>query len=211
MMPALRNLLRQRPALAALPVAVLLLGLWTLWAWWHSPDRAAAAFAAAVARGDTSAMIALADPSEVKYLGLTPANVRDLLTDADRSPDGLRLLNLHEIDDGHGRVLYEAILSDSTGRALPNVRSHQPGMQHSVANGIISAYRSNGRWCINLSDFLGGIARSRYPGEYQNLFVRHGLPDALLDQADGYWLSWEGERVDPETLHPTDGNSPTRS
>lgn len=206
MMSALKNLLRQRPALAALPAAALLLGLWAFWGWWHSPGRAAAAFAAAVERRDTNAMIAMADPSEVKYLGLTPANVRLLLDDAARSPGGLHLLNLHEIDDGHGRVLYESVFADSTGRALPNVRSHQPGNQHSVASGTLSAYRVDGRWRLNLSDFLRGVALSRYPGEYHTLFVRHGLPDALLDQADGYWLSWEGVRVDPETLHPSSGS-----
>lgn len=156
-------------------------------------------------------MIAMADPSEVKYLGLKPGNVRDLLEDSARSSGGLRLMNLHEIDDGLGRVLYQAILTNFTGRALPNVRSHQPGMQHSVANGVVSAYRVDGHWCVNLSDFLGGVARSRYPGDYHTLFVRHGLPDAVLDQADGYWLSWEGVRVDPETLRPSSGVRPSGS
>lgn len=211
MMSTLKNLLRQRPALAALPIAVLLLGFWALWAWWHSPGRAVAAFAAAVERGDTGAMIAMADPSEVKYLGLTPTSVREVLEDAARSPGGIRLLNLHEIADDHGRVLYDSILADSNGRALPNVRSHQPGMQGSVADGIISAYRSDGRWCVNLSGFLDMTARVRYPGNFRTLFVRHGLPDAYLDQADSYWMSWEGRKIDPETLRPSNGNGPSKS
>lgn len=208
MISTLGDLLRKRPALAALPATALLLGLWLLWGWWNSPGRAATAFMAAVERQDTSAMVAMADPSEVKYLGLTPKNVRVLLDDAARSPSGLRFLNTDKIDDRHGRVLYGAILADGLGHALPNVRPHKPGMEGPIANTVVSVYRSGGRWRVNLSSFIGMVARFRYPDNFRTLFVHHGLPDAYLDDADSYWMSWEGRKVDPETLRPSGGGGP---
>lgn len=207
MILAVKNLLKQRPILAALPVTLLLLGLWMLWSWWHSPGRVAKSFVAAVSQKDTVAMIALADPSEVKCLGMTPENVRVLLDDAVRSPSGVRLLYLHEENDSHGRVLYDAIIADGSGRALPNVRPHKPGMNGAVAHAVVSVYRSEGHWRVNLSDFIGIIARLRYPDNYQTLFVRHGLPDAYLDQAGSYWMSWEGQKISPEFVRPPSGSS----
>ncbi len=211
MTAALKNLLKQRPALAAIPVTLFLLGLWAIWSWWHSPGRVANAFIAAVEQKDTGAMIALADPSEVKYLGMTPENVSALLDDAVRSPNGVRVLNVHEEDDKHGRVLYDAIIADGLGHALPNVRPHQPGMNMTVAHAVVSVYRSDGRWCVNLSDFIGIVARLRYPDNYRTLFVRHGLPDAYLDQAGSYWMSWEGRKVDPEFMRTPSGSAPNRN
>jgi hypothetical protein len=152
---------------------------------WTSPERRIEQFVAAAARDDPAAMLALADPAEVKRLGLTPAKLRSMLMDAAGSTTPVRL----------GTPRPEPLNPrQSRFNRWANVAIQDPyGVPaRGIGSPTIQAYTTDSGWRIGISNFLYGVdvARNGMAGRklrYAALCVRHGVAAELLWTDNAQW------------------------
>ena len=191
-MPPSRN---ARRAILFLASAGLLVILYALRAWWLSPEHRIHQFVTAGHRGHLAGMLSLADPEEVKRLGLTDDKFAAMLAEAAMAPVGVSLgERLRWEDVGEPQNLYNrwawVSLRDRRGAPLLDTRGGPAELS-------VIAYNCDAGWRISPSKFLYTVLATRQGMElrkerYAALCLRDGVPPEFYWPEKGEW-----ERVSP--------------
>lgn len=180
---------RARRVLLLLGLGIALAATFFLYGWWVSPEHRLQQFVSAGRRGDTAAMLSLADPKEVKRLGLTPEKFAAMLAEAARAPRGVLLgkIRWEPLDKETKRYfhLVSVPLLGRDGAPLPDTKGKPAEL-------AVEAYNTDRGWKVSASKFLYMTLIARHGMEFRKeryaaLCRRYGTPPEFYWPSKGEW------------------------
>jgi hypothetical protein len=184
---ARRARLRRRIALATGVAGILVVGLIYLHAWLISPDHIASLFFGAIERRDYQGILDLADPDEVKHLGLTAPKLGEMISECAATDGPIRMAHvspvlLNERQTQFNRD-YQYRLLDRSGKPLSD-ENGDPGCD-------VVLFNTDSGWKVGVSELLRALVFVRKHVSHTSLagvLRRHGCPTERLEPMTNTWV-----------------------